>query len=431
MEKLEKIKTELKKVKDKVGEKLEKAVFGLTQEEALNATMDDLVLDIDNILDLQFYLKKYNPGVEIKTIKAGGREKLQIDCLPEDLIMPAGFEWNLKNGINNKYNSKKGLYMSAGVELKPLDKEVITDKFDIHYELRRLNPDIDVKLFAMGQVGLSGKMMLAHKISSENCSLILPDNVKIEDLNLPKDFYYDEKNGLTNKHNTSTGAYTCMAVKAESEVLSMVNQTPDLQQVKGKPDFKESSIPNLEPKNIKELAEVLQALNPKRNISIKELGSVQKIEMDCLPEDLHMPDGFEWNSKNGLTNKGNGSKGMYVSAGIELKPLDKDVITNQYDIYYEMRRLNPDADIKLVGLGKVLENKRMMQELGVSGSEDCTLLLPDNVNIDDLNLPKDFEYNDKNGLTNKHNTSSGAYTSMRVQSESESTRFYQPDSLSK
>jgi len=33
---------------------------------------------------------------------------------------------------------------------------------------------------------------------------------------------------------------------------------------------------------------------------------------------------------------------------------------------------------------------------------------------DELKLPKGYEYNNKNGITNKHHTSSGRYTSILI-----------------
>jgi hypothetical protein len=36
------------------------------------------------------------------------------------------------------------------------------------------------------------------------------------------------------------------------------------------------------------------------------------------------------------------------------------------------------------------------------------------VNVEELNLPRWFYYNQKNGITNKHNTQSGIYGSVHV-----------------
>jgi hypothetical protein len=36
---------------------------------------------------------------------------------------------------------------------------------------------------------------------------IIFSSINVEELNLPEWFYYDQKNGITNKHNTQSGIY--------------------------------------------------------------------------------------------------------------------------------------------------------------------------------------------------------------------------------
>jgi len=75
--------------------------------------------------------------------------------------------------------------------------------------------------------------------------------------------------------------------------------------------------------------------------------------------------------------------------------LQKDVSqsTNISEVYDEMVRMNPDIAL------------RLRADLRGFGS---------NVPGEDLALPEGFYYNEKNGITNKHNTESGMYASWDV-----------------
>lgn len=59
-------------------------------------------------------------------------------------------------------------------------------------EVRRLNPDV--------------------KIETDPDRGLIFSSVEIEDLVLPEWFYYNQKNGITNKHNTQSGIYGSVRV---------------------------------------------------------------------------------------------------------------------------------------------------------------------------------------------------------------------------
>ena len=71
------------------------------------------------------------------------------------------------------------------------DKKIITDNNTLADELKRLNPDIKMSFDSKGnQIIVDGD---------------------ISKLNLPEGFYYNEKNGITNKHDSRTGGlYTSL-----------------------------------------------------------------------------------------------------------------------------------------------------------------------------------------------------------------------------
>lgn len=77
----------------------------------------------------------------------------------------------------------------------------------------------------------------------------------------------------------------------------------------------------------------------------------------------------------------------------------KSTIYNNEDLLKELQRLNPGVDIEY---DESLPTKKIV----------CSK------NIDELKLPVGFYYNEKNGLTNKHNTISGMYVSVKFETKS-------------
>ena len=71
------------------------------------------------------------------------------------------------------------------------EKRMSTSDFIIQ-EVKRLNPDV--------------------KIETDPDRGLLFSSVEIQDLVLPEWFYYNQKNGITNKHNTQSGIYGSVRV---------------------------------------------------------------------------------------------------------------------------------------------------------------------------------------------------------------------------
>ena len=71
------------------------------------------------------------------------------------------------------------------------EKRMSTSDFIIQ-EVRRLNPNV--------------------KIETDSDRGLLFSSVEIQDLVLPEWFYYNQKNGITNKHNTQSGIYGSVRV---------------------------------------------------------------------------------------------------------------------------------------------------------------------------------------------------------------------------
>lgn len=82
------------------------------------------------------------------------------------------------------------------------------------------------------------------------------------------------------------------------------------------------------------------------------------------------------------------------------KVKDVSQSTDLYEIVEVIKQLNPNADIKVadVRIDPMATNK-----------------FYSSVPVDKLVLPEGFYYNDKNGITNKHRTKSGAYCTLKVE----------------
>lgn len=161
-------------------------------------------------------IRKLNPKVEIRIgdpqFDTRARDRIFSSIPLEQLKLPEGYYSNLKNGITNKHNTDSGMYTSLSVEsldnisvgltLPPVDVSEpleTTDIKEIAIALQKLNPGVSIKL--------SNPDLDPQYQSKIYCS------VSVNDLALPQPFYYNDKNGLTNKHVSKSGLYTSIDVK--------------------------------------------------------------------------------------------------------------------------------------------------------------------------------------------------------------------------
>jgi len=130
-------------------------------------------------------------------------------------------------------------------------------------------------------------------------------------------------------------------------------------------------------------------------------------------ESLTLPDGYYSNSKNGITNKHNTEDGFYISLSVEtLENMREGYVypnvdvnqtletTNVEEIAIAIQKLNPGVNIKLANPDLV---------------PDANHMIYSDVAANFLALPEPFVYNDKNGITNKHKSESGMYTTISVE----------------
>lgn len=166
-------------------------------------------------------IRKLNPGVEIRIgderFDREARSRIFSSVPMNQLKLPEGYYSNEKNGITNKHNAENGLYTQLSVE--SLDDMVVgltypnvdvsknlesTDVREIAIALQKLNPGVTIKLINPSYENVLDKQIYC--------------NVSAKELALPVPFYYDEKNGITNKHTSKTGLYTTINIEDISKV---------------------------------------------------------------------------------------------------------------------------------------------------------------------------------------------------------------------
>lgn len=287
-------------------------------------------------------LKKLNKHIDFEFVKYKGSYVFVDNINMNKLNLPQNWSYDGRLGLVYTDTSKQSAEMTGednryymptiNVELGKVD-----DIEDLAREMQRLNPTSIIEVdYSTNQ----------PKIVS---------STGIENLNCPDGFYYNDKNGLTNKHNTK-GEY----LSVEVERVDYINDNYAL------------------------LCE-LQTLNPNANITINPLSmfSSPEIHTSVPVENLVLPEGFSYDDKNGITNKHTSLSGSYLSVGVEHEP-----IKDAYDMAREILNLNKDLEINL----------------SVNNGQP-TISIPEN--MAGVQLPKGFVY--QNGqITNRYNSPNNA-----------------------
>lgn len=154
-------------------------------------------LPINGVMDLIREIVKLNPNVKFSLDNANTINPTLISTEdPNNLVLPNGFTYNKKNGINNKHNTS-GSYIVLEYEQKTLKKQpkkqtnnnmgvnIMTIK-DLRKEIERLNPSVNFKFYGEDIVS--------------DC--ILTSKANPSKLVLPQGFTYDKKIGIVNADNS-------------------------------------------------------------------------------------------------------------------------------------------------------------------------------------------------------------------------------------
>lgn len=185
-------------------------------------------------------------------------------------------------------------------------------------EIRKMNPGVEIRI---GDPNFDSRAR--DRIFS---------SIPLEQLKLPEGYYSNDKNGITNKHNSETGVYTSLSVESLSNMV--VGQTY--------PNVDASKL--LETTNVREIAIALQKLNPGVNIKLSlpayDTQATSKIWCDVAMNELALPEPFYSNGKNGITNKHYSQNGMYVTIDVEdiKKAHPETLMETGYDLNEEKRK---------------------------------------------------------------------------------------------
>lgn len=299
-------------------------------------------------------------------------------------------------------------------------------------EFKRLNPNVDI-------------VCADPRFSNDAMETIyLNTTEKHLRLNLPKGFEYNEKNGITNKHHTQDGSY--MSIKVEH---NRNNEFPLSPQKTHNEIVKDSAkVDDNADWDFYSFFHEFKRLNPtlQLNVAHPQFSPNATNEIFFTPtynanmtKEVIAPEGFVYDkATKTYSNKHNSKSGFYMDVKIQntaklkhdvsntfmtdkqlkkyyaqsekLKPIYSNLIpdvsetTDKFALLYAIQKLNPDIDFSFIN-----------PEFGNSES----MYYSGKLDLENLKLPDGFEYNEKNGITNKHNTKSGLYTAVRLESSEE------------
>ena len=222
-----------------------------------------------------------------------------------------------------------------------------TDIYEIVRAIEEINPNVKVKI---------GKMFLDSEASNKFYS-----SVPIEKLKLPSGFYINERNEITNKHNTKTGLYCSLAVEDLSLVDKSILTNKRLRIISQSTD-------------IYEITEAIQEINPHAEVRIGKMyldsEASNKFYSSVPIEKLRLPIGFYINERNEITNKHKTQTGLYCSLAVEdlslvdksmLMPKAEKVVERTIPRFEEQKQQAKEAIIKAL---QNLKSKIINKEVG-------------------------------------------------------------------
>ena len=317
----------------------------------LNSTIKEL-LDYnknkeDILSEIESYIGSYAPKEEVKEETLENNELEEVEENKEVLndVIDAEFSENKENNnVEETIENKESEEVNIPEEIETINEEEVedlsradertlmpkkpkvkdvsqsTNLYEIAEVIQQLNPNAEIRVADMGLDSMATQRFYS--------------SVPVDQLVLPEGFYYNDKNGITNKHNTQTGMYCALEV----EDLSKADERTLMPK---KPKVKDVS----QSTNLYEIAEVIQQLNPNAEIRVADMGldsmATQRFYSSVPVDQLVLPEGFYYNDKNGITNKHNTQTGMYCALEVEVKP---------EEIMPSTPSLNNDLDYSFVNM---------------------------------------------------------------------------------
>lgn len=186
---------------------------GLKQKKQISKM--DLISDMLNSFSKQ-------EGLTVSELIAKGLVIVSESLKDKDVLIRDGEHYNkiiydyeknmfVENRLSRSDRRELGLYSDIEGEVKEetiSETDELTDLIDFNEivtKIKELNPDVEIELGDKDTDLLYYKRIFASVPASE--------------LKLPKGFYYNDKNGITNKHHTTSGSYVTIDVEPLSKVI--------------------------------------------------------------------------------------------------------------------------------------------------------------------------------------------------------------------
>ena len=159
---------------------------------------------VDNKIAKQFIkdLKKLNKNINFETVKYRDSFIFVDNFNASKVNLPENWSYDVRLGFI--YQDENDVYYirTSIIELKQ-----VNDIEDLAREMQRVNPT--------AQIGVDYYSSSEPKLTS---------NIGLANLNYPQGFYYNEKNGITNKHNTESGVYLNVDIMNDNQIDECSNR---------------------------------------------------------------------------------------------------------------------------------------------------------------------------------------------------------------
>ena len=212
-------------------------IFLLASEKELEKQFDSFV--IDPYMSKKKASEIVDSGLEETRTNEASKEEIKIEEVKEE---------NEENEIKDEPVKEE--------QEEHKEYVYIHKSFDsLFKELQRLNPDVDLK---KDYNLITGKKMI-----------ITP--VPISELVLPTNFYYNEKNGLTNKHNTENGIYSAYEIEETQDIKDLNKKKIEEEKQKAEEEKKQvekvSSTETEKKEEVSEDTEILPVIATSGNVA--------------------------------------------------------------------------------------------------------------------------------------------------------------------
>ena len=219
----------------------------------LNSTIKEL-LDYNKnkegiLSEIESYIGSYAPKEEVKeeTLENNELEEENKEVLND--VIDAEFSENKENNNDTKelkeekLENKESEEVNKSEEIEAINEEEVedlskadertlipkkpkvkdvsqsTNLYEIAEVIQQLNPNAEIRVTDMRLDSMATQRFYS--------------SVPVEQLVLPEGFYYNDKNGITNKHNTQTGMYCALEVEdlSKADERTLIPKKPKVKDV--------------------------------------------------------------------------------------------------------------------------------------------------------------------------------------------------------